>query len=258
VIPTDLDKPSSQSSSSAQKIQDHQKKIEVGRLNGWGKFDQVEEMQVGGLFGGARMTGSPLIDKDGSIHEGRKPKLSHLALTRSNDAASPQSNNNPSAEDNSSSSVSLLTKKTGNKRPSAAVDDGHSYPQNVDTEEEDVAEQKNEIRKTQFGGAGWIRGKPRLRVADHTNGPQFNSDDNAPAGPSAPPESVAPPLADSQQDEEAYLLQGLDSSLVLDKPPVSHSQPTNDLPLHLLPQLPPDAPLVQQDPIDQQILLPAS
>lgn len=258
VIPTDLDKPSSQSSSSAQKIQDHQKKIEVGRLNGWGKFDQVEEMQVGGLFGGARMTGSPLIDKDGSIHEGRKPKLSHLALTRSNDAASPQPNNNPSGEDNSSSSVSLLTKKTGNKRPSAAVDDGHSYPQDVDTEEEDVAEQKNEIRKTQFGGAGWIRGKPRLRVADHTNGPQFNSDDNAPAGPSAPPESVAPPLADSQQDEEAYLLQGLDSSLVLDKPPVSHSQPTNDLPLHLLPQIPPDAPLVQQDPIDQQILLPAS
>ncbi|PLW58284.1 hypothetical protein PCANC_00848 [Puccinia coronata f. sp. avenae] len=261
-FPTDVGKPSS--SRSSEKPPEHQKKIEVGRLDGWGKFDQVEEIQAGGLFGGARMTGSPVIDKNGLIHEGRKLKLNHLPSSSSNDA-SPSVSSNPISEDNSSSSLSLLMKNMGDKDHSVVPGNPHSPL--LESEEDDQAEQKNEIRKTQFGGAGWIRGKPRLRVADQADGPQLGAEAS---GRSAQSEAVddgasssavpAPPPNDLDQDqptEDAYLLQGLDSSLVLGKQPastpassVAHSESAPEPPL--------GDPLVGHEEIDQQIVLPPS
>ncbi|OAV90570.1 hypothetical protein PTTG_06184 [Puccinia triticina 1-1 BBBD Race 1] len=177
----------------------HQKKIALGRLAGWGKFDRVEEIQVGGFFGGARLAGSPVIDQDGTIREGRRPKLSPSPVA-------------PAAHPSSLSVVSPTTPEPSRQKSPATVDD----------DEEDPKEVKNEIRKTQFGGAGWIRGKPRLRVADHTDGPRFDAAPSPSSPSAAGDEPDAPPLLQDQQQpsEDEFLFQGRDDSLVLASPPI--------------------------------------
>ncbi|KAI7951314.1 hypothetical protein MJO28_006998 [Puccinia striiformis f. sp. tritici] len=260
---------SSPSSTKNPQAQEHQKKIEVGKLNGWGKFDQVEEIQAGGLFGGARLAGSPMIDQDGTIREGRKPKLNRnpsstsatsslakessqsLASVHKHQVHSSDSNNDFHLRDPSTSDPNEFS--LGNKD----LDQLDDVPQEQQQEEEDEdgedsKTQKNQIRKTQFGGAGWIRGKPRLRIADHDHDLQSqlpaehehekeqdiilkpsssspeDGDEEVVENTAATDHSPSDPSMNAQEDlnEEEYLLQGLDSSLVLDHPPRPSSPDT--------------------------------
>lgn len=92
--------------------------IELSREPGTGTG--LETVEGGGvMFGGARMYGSPLIDKDGTIKEGEVAKAQDQPL--------------------------------------------------------------NDITKTVAGGAGWVRGKPRLRVSDPEHGPDFGQPIDEPA-----------------------------------------------------------------------------
>ncbi|MBW0510993.1 hypothetical protein O181_050708 [Austropuccinia psidii MF-1] len=117
------------------------KKIQVGRsLTDSSQTDQLEEIQISGLIGGARMYGSAIIQADGSIREGRR-KNSKIGNDQLNHQTSPEN--------------------------SIAIDD---QPK-TQTENPQV----DQIRKSQYGGAGWIRGKPRIRVADQEDGPDLSN-----------------------------------------------------------------------------------
>ncbi|KAA1123153.1 hypothetical protein PGTUg99_016656 [Puccinia graminis f. sp. tritici] len=263
-LSTLADNPSS--SKTSEKNQEHTKKIEVGRNPGWGKFDRVEEIQVGGLFGGARLTGSPVIDKDGAIREGRKPKLHRPPTTPASD---------PSLHH---SSLSLINKNSVTSRGPEAKQLAEEEVEKEE-EEEEPAEQKNEIRKTQFGGAGWIRGKPRLRVADHADGPQFATEATTSPGPtdSTTPNENHTSHQNSLQDEheiseEEYLVQANDSSLVLGNPSPPSKSATSieeDHPVDSMSSSPSDPVLepssnpqqsvINEDLVDHQhVLLPPS
>ncbi|CAH7670190.1 hypothetical protein BY996DRAFT_4589609 [Phakopsora pachyrhizi] len=132
------------------------KKVEVDNKIDWGKLNEVEEVPAGaGVFGGARMYGSPVILADGRIKEGRVISPSQRAIAETD--------------------FKVRQKMTdGDYRDSELGKASNTLEIVEDEEEEEGLKNIDGIRKSQFGGAGWIRGKPRVRVGDPANGPNFD------------------------------------------------------------------------------------